>query len=590
MVSPIDEIKNRLDIVEVIGSYIKLKKAGANYRALCPFHSEKKPSFFVSPSRQIWHCFGCSAGGDVFGFIKQIEGVEFGDALRILAKRAGVTLRREDPQLKSQRNRLYEISELACQFFEKQLEQSKMGGLAQKYLLERGIRKESFKNYRLGYAPDSWRGLSDFLASKGYRPEEIIKAGLAIRKENIGETGGQVREDSRGWYDRFRARIMFPVFDLNSQVIGFGGRIFSEGLRAKSRGEEEAPKYMNTPGTLLYDKSRILYNLDKARMAIRKNGFCILVEGYIDVILSCQLGFENIVATSGTALTNYQLGILKRYSDNLLTSFDMDVAGNLATKRGIDLAQVQGFNIKVIVLPAESDPAIVISKDPREWEKLIKNAKSILEFYFDLSLSRFDKDTLEGKKEISKTLLPVIKRIQNKIEQSFWIQELSRALQIKEEAILKELEKIKLESPQVSPEFVAPSKKSRKELLEERIAMLALKEPKNLDLISKEEIALFANPISRLILHLKTNPPGQIPELKELVDELSLKFEVEQAEAEIDIESEFKKCLDELKALGVKKRLNEISGEIKKAESQRDFSRLGDLIEKFNLLTKKIKQ
>ncbi|MDD4625243.1 MAG: DNA primase, partial [Candidatus Pacebacteria bacterium] len=251
MDSPIEEIKNRLNIVDVVGGYLKLQKAGSNWRACCPFHNEKSPSFFVSPGRQIWHCFGCSKGGDVFSFVQEIEGVEFGDALKILAQKAGVELKPQSPEwqkLKTERQRLYDICDLACRFYEVQLNKSKTGQEAKKYLLSRGAGEESIAKWRLGFSPDAWQGLSDFLVGKNYTREEIAKAGLAVKN----------REGN--FYDRFRGRIMFPIFDANSQVVGFGGRIFSE-----SKANNEGAKYINISNTLIYDKSRILYGIDKAK-------------------------------------------------------------------------------------------------------------------------------------------------------------------------------------------------------------------------------------------------------------------------------------------------------------------------------------
>jgi len=582
--SPIDEIKSRLDIIEVIGSYIKLHKAGANYRAICPFHSEKKPSFFVSPARQIWHCFGCNSGGDIFRFVMKIEGVEFIDSLRILAQKAGVELRPVKPELLTERQRLHEICEISAQFFEKQLE-SKIGQEVKDYLLNRGIKEESIKKWRLGYAPDTWQGLSDFLLSKKYQKEEIAKAGLAIKNE-----------EGR-FYDRFRGRIMFPVFDLNSQIAGFGGRVFGKN---KSEASEEM-KYINTPNTLLYDKSRILYGLDKAKIAIRQKDFCILVEGYTDVILSNQAGFENVVSTSGTALTPYQLKILKRYSENLFTCFDMDVAGDSATKRGIDLAQIQGFNIKVVTLPENLDPADVISKDSKEFEKLIEKALSILDFYFQNAFSSFDKKTPEGKKEISKILLRVLKRIPNKIEQSFWIQKLAKELEVKEENVVEELKKIKLEEEtygleQEEVENLPP--KTRKELLEERLLMLIVRNTENLKLIEenihldlKDDIPCFSKKSVEILTNLKKelNFPLEnlSPEALDFFNYISLKSEIEEIdEKEIIKETSF--CLKEIQSLEIKNKLNEISKEIKKAEEQKS-PETQKLLEEFNSYSKTLR-
>ncbi len=571
MLSPIDEIKSRLNIIDVIGGYIKLQKAGINFRALCPFHSEKKPSFFVSPSRQIWHCFGgCGEGGDIFKFVMRVEGVEFGDALRILAQKAGVELKRQDPKLKTERQRLYEVCELATQFFEKQLEGSGVGKEAKKYLLSRGISEKSIQEWRIGYAPDVWQGLSDFLTSRGYQKEEVEKSGLGLTTE-------------RGsFYDRFRGRIIFPIFDLNSQVVGFGGRIF------KDKDKEEVAKYVNTPNTLLYDKSRILYGLDRARMDVRKKQVCVLVEGYTDVIMAVQNGFSNVVATSGTALTSYQLQILKRYSENLLTAFDMDIAGDSATKRGIDLAQKQGFNIKIIVMPEGSDPAEILNSDPKSWEDLMEKSKSILEFYFDTAFLKIDSAKPENKKEISKILLPVIKRIPNKIEQSFWIQQLANRLGVKESDVSEELKKVKQEEELygLEPEEILRSPvKSRPELLEEKLLVLLLKSPQNMNLVLGEESF---SPRAKIILTvLKDEQKPNIGVEEDYFNYLFLKSEIEEIE-EKDIVPEIQLCLKEIQFLKTKEKLDTISQRLKEAEFNGDVQAVNELTQEFHQYSKEL--
>ena len=582
--NPIEEIKSRLDIVEVIGSYIKLQKTGINYRALCPFHSEKKPSFFVSPSRQIFKCFGCGEFGNIFNFVMKSEGLEFGDALRILAKRAGVELRKQDPKLETERKRLYEITELACRFFERQLKESKTGLEVKSYLLKREINKESIKKWRLGYSPNTWRGLSDFLVSKGYGREEIVKAGLAVKKES---------EEIHSAYDRFRGRIIFPVFDLNSQVIGFGGRVFEKAQDPKLKTkDEEVAKYINTPNTLLYDKSRVLYGLNSARIEVRKNDACILVEGYTDVILSHQAGFQNTVSTSGTALTPFQLKILKRYSQNLITAFDMDIAGDSATRRGIDLAQKEDFQIKVITMPSGSDPADIISKDPKKWEKLINSSKSILDFYFESAFSKFDEDSAEGKKGISKILLAVIAKIPNRILQSHWLQELSRKLKVSEESVLEELRKVLSkggreyeESPVTEEDKTLEKEKTRKEILEEEILSLLSKLPDKLESFDKNYLSLLSPKAKEVLTFLKKKKSKVPPKMKEFLDVLALRSEIEE---ELDPEQEFHICLKELEILVIKDELQEISKNIREAEGNKDEKRMKKLIEEFNELAKKL--
>ena len=571
--SPIDEIKSRLDIVEVIGSYIKLEKAGINYRAPCPFHAEKKPSFFVSPTRQIWHCFGgCGTGGDIFKFIMEIEGVEFADALRILAKKAGIELKKPSFQYKqwqTEKEKLFQVCESATRFFEKQLAQSKTGKQAKEYLISRGIKPEAIKKWRLGYAPDTWQGLSDFLTSKSYQLEEIKKAGLGLSSEK------------GSFYDRFRGRIIFPIFDFNSQVIGFGGRIF------KNKDNKEIAKYVNTPQTLLYDKSSILYGLDKAKVEIRKKDYCLLVEGYVDLIMAAQAGFNNVVAVSGTALTSFQLKMLKRYSNNLLIAFDMDQAGNLATKRGIDLAQHYDFNIKVVSLPENMDPADLILKDVNQWQQRIDQAESIMDFYFNTAFKQFDKETAEGKKLIVNSVLPMIKKVSNRIVQSHWLSELARRIKIKEEIIEQEMKKIKPEDQvsffqQDEQKIIESVVKTRRELIEERLAVLFLKFPEKKDILKKQDLNIFSEPIKEILINLDKKSKKNN---SDFFNQLALKAEIEEIE-EKDVLPEIEYCLEEINFIEINNQLTEISWEIKKAEQEKKWQKVDQLSKKFNELSK----
>lgn len=584
--SQIEEIKNKLNIVDVVGSYVKLSKTGINYRGVCPFHSEKGPSFFVSPTRQMWHCFGCGAGSSIFDFIMKIEGVEFGDALRILATKAGVELKRENPKLATERHRLYEICDLACSFFEKQIESSVVGKEAKEYLLKRGITEESIKKWRLGYSPDTWQGLSDFLVSRGYTREEITKAGLAVQSEKGNNP-----------YDRFRGRIIFPIFDSNSQVIGFGARIFKEADR------KETAKYINTPQTLLYDKSNVLYGINHAKLAIRKSNQCVLTEGYTDVIMCHQAGFDNTVGVSGTALTPKHLVSLKRYSDNLLLAFDMDLAGDNATKRGINLAESQGFNIKVIdTYSGAKDPAEIIQENPNNWNDSVKNARTIMDYYFDSAFAHFDKNTPQGKKEIGRIILPAIKRLQNRIEQSHWVQKLSQKIDIREDAILDELKSIKTENSYMGATEAgivklagqAPTPEGRKKLLEEKIVSLIFKDPESLNLIEDKHHNLFCEKTRNFIENIKKIIPSngesinaafasfsQTDEYKQLLDTLSLRAEIDFQD---DGPEEVELCISELKDIYVREMRMKISNEIKKAEQEKNQEKVNNLIKEFNLI------
>jgi len=580
MRSPVEEIKERLDIVEVISQYVKLTKAGANFKAPCPFHSEKSGSFFVSPAKQIWHCFGCQKGGDAFSFIKEIEGVEFGDALRILAARAGVELvpqSKEFAQLKSERSRLYEVCELAARFFEKQLSSSKIGLEAFEYLQKRGLPKENIITWRIGYAPDSWRGLSNFLVSSGYNISEIEKAGLSVR----GDSGS---------FDRFRGRIMFPIFDFYSEVVGFGGRIFK-----KDKNDEA--KYVNTPSTILYDKSRILYGLDKAKLSIKKNNSCVVVEGYTDVIMSALSGIDNVVSSSGTALTLGQLKLIKRLTDNLVLGYDMDLAGDTANKRGIDLALSQGFNVSVARPPFEGkDPADVVLQDPAQWVGAVKNAKSIMDYYFENSFAANDAAGAGGKKAIANILLPQIKRIPNAIEQAHWLQKLAQGLGVREEDLREELKKVKLEQSSVltgNEAVITPVKLNRNQLLEERLLVLVLKYRHLVGSLDDGIISFFSLPGKGIVAAIKESnkTPGQDAAMPDdgPINVLSLKSEIESI-AEKDAAQELQFHINEIKKSQVRSELERVSFELNQAEKIKDAKKSQKLHEDFNVLSKSIQK
>jgi len=589
--SLIEQIKEKIDIVEFIGGYLKLQKTGINYKALCPFHSEKTPSFFVSPTRQIWHCFGCNRGSSIFDFLMEIEGVEFSDALKILAQKAGIELKREDPRLKTERQRLLEICEIATKFFEKQLEKSKNGNQIKNYLLKRGLNEESIKKWRLGYAPNNWRALSDFLVGRGYKRKEIIKAGLTLKKEESGFNKIDIYQS----YDFFRQRIIFPIFNLNSQVIAFAGRLVPDQ-------EEEKAKYINTPITPLYNKSQTLYGLNFAKLEIKKRDFVILTEGYFDTILLQQAGFENSVAVTGSALTEQHLKILKRYTNNLSTAFDMDLAGDAATYRSINLALKEDFNIKVISLPRNLDPAEIISQNPAQWSKLLENSQEILNFYFDNAFSKFDSQTPEGKKEITKIILPKIKAISNRILQAHWIQELAKKIKINEEAIWEELKKISIEEPLGYPKEIQPKEevKNRQQLLEEKILSLVLKNPENLKFLDKNSISFFSPNIKTIFTSLKKESDEknkekilakieeENKEIKEILAKVSLLAEVKNElipeKGEVDLSQEIEICLRELKKIVLKERLKIISTKIQEAEEKKEEERIKNLTENFNQL------
>ena len=566
--TPIDEIKNRLDIVDVVESYIRLKKAGKDYKALCPFHKEKNPSFFVSPSKQIWHCFSCNFGGDIFTFVMKIEGVEFADALRILAKKAGVVLKRQDPQIQSKRNILYEICEESTKFFEEQLSKNKS---VQDYLKKRGLKNQIIKDFRVGYAFNSWDALYKNLSELGYKAGDIEKAGLIIKKE-----------DANKYYDRFRNRIMFPIFDLSGQVIGFSGRIYGK--------VEGAGKYINTSETLIYNKSRVIYGLDKAKVDIRKKEQCVLVEGQFDVIMAHQAGTKHAVAVSGTALTNDHVRILKRYTENLVFCFDADIGGESATKKAIGLAQQFEFNIKIILLPKDKDPADIIKEAPKKWQTLLEKAKPVMEFYFENTFAKYDKTlSVDNKREIAKELLLPIKNIANTIEQAHWLQVLATKLKVEEKVLTEALRRVR--AREAGKEiFSTPeiAQKSRIKELEEYILGLVLKYPKHVDYFKKnfKENFLTNSELKKVYRNLKSKKKVSSEETQ-LRNYLIFKVEHCNLEEKYVLE-EIDCCIREIKTNKMKQEMSEISLDIKQAEERKDKTKLKKLTKKFSKLAQEL--
>lgn len=582
--SQIEEVKSRLDIIEVLSGYIKLSKAGSNFKAVCPFHSEKSPSFMVSPSRQIWHCFGCGEGGDIFKFIMKIEGIEFGDALRQLADRAGVILKREDPQIRTERGLMMEICKLATEHFRENL---KKNSEVQEYLKKRGLKKETIDEFKIGYSQDSWDDLLKYLMAKNFKLQDIEKAGLAIKNEKNTSSG-------TGYFDRFRGRIMFPIASSNGDVIAFGGRIFKE-----KEAREEA-KYLNSPQTLIYDKSNVLYGFDGAKVAIRKNNFAVLVEGYMDLIMCHQAGVINAVAVSGIAMTREHLRILKRLTDNLCFSFDMDSAGNMATKRAIDMAMGEEFNVKVITVPSGKDPADFILEHPEGWKERVEKAQGFMDFYFDNVFSKNNSDTAQGKKDISKILLGQIKKLKNKIEQSHWISLLAQKIRVKPEVLEEEMARIVVDSYSPLPDNAisktVKDKKTKEELLGERIAACVLKEPnlkRCLDSLEIEPILVYN--VGQLIRILKKAEEDIFDEIKKEADHLvdyanQLLLSIEAFEETKSMEDEINFCIKELKSQFIRQRLNEVSLKIQEAEESLDNDLSVKLMQEFRMLGDQLNQ
>ena len=629
----ISKIKDRLSVVDVVSGYLKLHKAGVNFKAPCPFHNEKTPSFFVSPERQIWHCFGCQKGGDIFAFIKEMEGVEFPEALRILAARAGIELEEFDSAIKDSKDCLYQICELSARFFEKQLGRSDTGQRAVGYLKSRGLEEATMAKFRLGFAPNTWDALTKYLRNSGFTEKEIIDAGMVIKRQPTTDN----RQPTTGIYDRFRSRIIFPISDVNGRVVGFTGRIFPAEGGSASGGEIKEAKYINTPQTLIYDKSRILYGLEHSRGDIRKKNKCLLVEGNMDAIMSYQAGVTNVVASSGTALTPMHLAILKRYTSNLDFCFDTDSAGALATKRGIGMALGQDFNVKAVSLddPAPSlsadrqsavadegrawggggkegkDPADYVQKYGKEWEKVVSSAKPVVEFYFEKAKENYRPESAESKKNVILAVAPFVKRLSSRVERSHWTSQLAYLLRVKEEAVEADIASAQDDlniyetSARASSDAAKPKpslvvKLEAPDIMNEALLSVVIKNPA---LFKQEITALdksFLNPLASQAFEEMTKEDltqfnfGNFAAKFDSDKTLDLEFIYLKSQSlwenfkDDELKAEFNNIFNKLKQKIINARLADLGFEMRAAEAAGDKGKIADLAGRFNQLTQEL--
>lgn len=594
------EIKSKIDVVDLVSEYLPLKPSGTgSFKALCPFHQEKTPSFYVSRPRQSWHCFGCDQGGDIFTFLEMIEGMEFREALEHLANKAGVELPKfkGKSQDRSKKKRLQEVNELAVKFFQHRLNQAEDAKTAREYLKKRGVDDLTSDLFRLGYAPDSWDELTKVMLKAGVTSQELLAAGLA---------GKSQKRDSV--YDRFRGRLMFPIADVHGNFVGFTARILTDAKEAK---------YINTPETDIYKKSNVVYGLDKAKGEIRQNDLAVIVEGNMDVIASHQVGVGNVVAASGTALTAEQLNLLKRFTKNLAIAFDEDPAGVQATLRGLDLAREQDFNLKIISLPPDAgkDPDEVIKKDVEIWKKAIHDAKPIMDWIYAMAFRLHSGDRPEGKKEVAKMILEEVERIADPIEQDHWVKKLAGDLAVSETAVREALKK-RGSSRKTGKSFTLASRESKsdtksvqkKKSLEEELLTLMIASMEVLAQAVRHELqpeeflhdeyrTLYKSlksaydaqefskqspqPMGRII-----HPPESLtPDAVKTFDRLTLLVEHEYQELnQKELLHEFEQALSSLRRQYKNRLRQELEREMREAERIGDSKKIEDLLRQFEEL------
>lgn len=587
----VQQIRDKIDIVSLISEYLHLKKMGRNFKTPCPFHNEKTPSFVVSPERQIWHCFGCQKGGDAYTFLMEYENLEFVEALRILAKKAGIQIEEYSgikSEASSKKEKIYNLNHKALDFYHYILTSHNAGKKALDYLLKRGIKEQTINTFKLGFAPSSGRTLSDYLLNKkGYKKEDILDAGLSTyRNTRI--------------FDFFINRIIFPLSDHRDNIIGFSGRI----LDANSA--YGASKYVNTRETLVYHKGEVFFGLNIAKEKIKRENQAIILEGELDVISCFQEGITNVVAVKGTALTESQVNLISRFTQKVSLCFDTDSAGQDAIKRSLSVLEKKGITTTVIAIQNGKDPDEAIKNDAFVFKKAVKNDIDIYDFLISKALSVFDNKTAIGKKKIGDEILPFIYRIENEIVREHYLKKISKELDTTYESITKQVEKLNKKDAGNKVSLSPQNKKTRKEILEEYLLSLIVQyeNPKlvlekvakilsdfMLDVLSYQKI------LSNLFLFFKENDNFEGNKfLHMLPAELLSSFDtcflypLPKFTDNEKYREEVIKIAQEIKILYLKNKIKEISEQIKNKEKKEELEDLEKLQEEFDRTTSLLNQ
>ena len=581
MNSQVEEVKNKTDIVQIIGEHVNLAKAGTNYRGLCPFHNEKSPSFMVSPELQIYKCFGCGAGGDVFTFLEEYEGMSFPEALKYLADKANITLKPQKGQsFSSDKDKFYEINDLSAKFYRYIFSKHKEGELGRKYISERKLKEETIQAFEVGFAPSKPTALAKFLKTKyKFKDSDLVESGVVVRTE-------------RGLMDRFRGRIIFPIRDHRGKSIALAGRILPEYDTGK------VGKYINSPETPIYHKSNSLFGINLSRSYIKRSGKVVVVEGEMDAISSWQAGIKNVVAIKGSALTEEQVIFLSRYAKNFILALDADFAGNSAAVKAISQAQEKGIDVFVAKMDPYKDPDEFAKADPEAYKKALEGAIGVWDFLIDLSVNRHGISDGTGKAAISREIAPLLADISDRIVRSHYIGLLAQKIGVSAEAVTEQVDsKIVRTSGKVkSEDLKAKQSGSRRELLEEKVLSIAFQlEPK--ELIDEKILELISSlPLKKIVEHFLSREPGSkdskvffdsLPaELKDKYSKLLLKEDL----GETSLEKEYKMALYELELDNLRTRLQELAALISELEGRNEDEKLSEVEKEFQMMSKRLAQ